>query len=350
MNIFRMTIYLIIINFKDFGYWFWTLCYPLLLCALFMMTTSNMSNTELEDINAGIENDHPLSEALASIEFINLETMTEDAAVEQMEAGEMAAYVHGDYELLVTESGFNQTVMEDVLTQMQSTVESGIPPQHFDMDASFIDASSQDTQPETVLFYSLIAMIAFYGMFSSIEFISTMQPNLSHMGARFAASPYSKGKLLAASVIGAMALNLFSNTFILIVIIIFYQINLFTELWPTIFLLITANFTGVGFGLILGLVPKINAAAKTIIAIVLIIGLAALSGLMGPPLKQVIDGNLPWINTFNPVARLTDTMYRINFLGNFNDYWSTVIFLAALALAFYTITLVVLRRKQYDSI
>src|SRR5699024_544614 len=101
---------------------------------------------------------------------------------------------------------------------------------------------------------------------------------------------------------------------------------------------------------ILGLVSKINAAAKSIIAVVLIIGLAALSGLMGPALKQVVDDNLSWLNTFNPVARLTDTMYRINFLGNFNDYWYTVIFLAALALVFYAITLVVLRRKQYDSI
>lgn len=350
MNIFRMTYYLINISFKDFGFWFWTLCYPLLLTGLFIMTTANMTSGELEDINVGIEKGQETRAVIEEIEFINMTVMTESEAVTKMKEDEIAGYIHGENDLLVTESGFNQTVLEMTLNQIEKISSAGIPYENYDFGAQFIEANSQEAQPESVLFYSLIAMIAFYGMFSGIEFITSMQPNLDPMGARFAASPYSKAKFLFSSVIGSLCLNLLTNIIILTVIIKFYKINLFTELWPTLLLLFTANLTGIGLGLLIGLIPKINAGMKTTISVIFIIGLSALSGLMGPFIKVIIENSLPWVNTFNPLARLTDTMYKINFLGNYNDYWMTIGILTAYAAIFYGITLLSLRRKQYDSI
>lgn len=350
MNIFRMTYYLVNISFKDFGFWFWTLCYPLLLTGLFIMTTANMTSGALEDIDVGIQKDQEVSDVIEEIDFINMTVMTESEAVTKMKEDEIAGYIHGQNELLVTESGFNQTVLEMVLNQIEKISNAGIPYENYDFEAQFIEENSQEAQPEAVLFYSLIAMIAFYGMFSGIEFMTSMQPNLDPMGARFAASPYKKAKFLLASVLGALLLNLLTNIIILTVIINLYKINLFTELWPTLFLLFIANLTGIGLGLLIGLIPKINAGMKIAISVIFIIGLSALSGLMGPFIKVIIENNFPWVNALNPLARLTDTMYKTNFLGNYNDYWMTIGILTAYAVVFFGITLLSLRRKQYDSI
>ena len=351
MNIFRMTYYLISISFKDFGFWFWTLCYPLLLTGLFIMATSNMTVGELENIDVGIQEDQELTEVIEDIDFINMTVMSEEEAVSEMKQGDLSGYIHGDNKLLVTETGFDQTVLEMVINQIEKVAGSGIPYENYDFEAQFIEENSQEAQPEAVLFYSLIAMIAFYGIFSGIQFMSSMQPNLDPMGARFAASPYSKVKFLSASVLGALILNLATNFLILAVIIILYKINLFTELGPTLGLLFIANLTGIGLGLIIGLLPKINAGMKTTVSVIFIIGLAALSGLMGPFIKIIlIENNLTWVNTLNPLARLTDTMYKINFLGNYDDYWATIGMLTGYAAVFFSITLLSLRRKQYDSI
>lgn len=350
MNIFRMTYYLVNISFKDFGFWFWTLCYPLLLTGLFIMTTANMTSGALEDIDVGIQKDQEVGEVIEEIDFINMTVMTESEAVTKMKEDEIAGYIHGQNELLVTESGFNQTVLEMVLNQIEKISNAGIPYENYDFEAQFIEENSQEAQPEAVLFYSLIAMIAFYGMFSGIEFMTSMQPNLDPMGARFAASPYKKAKFLLASVLGALLLNLLTNIIILTVIINLYKINLFTELWSTLFLLFIANLTGIGLGLLIGLIPKINAGMKIAISVIFIIGLSALSGLMGPFIKVIIENNFPWVNALNPLARLTDTMYKTNFLGNYNDYWMTIGILTAYAVVFFGITLLSLRRKQYDSI
>lgn len=352
MVILRMIKYLIIINFKDFGYWFWTLCYPLLLCGLFTMTTDSMSSAQIEDIEVGIEPGHSVAEVLDTMDFIILSELDETEAVEKMKAGELDGYVHGstEIELLVTETGIKQTIIQSVLDQIRSVDASGIPYQNFNYNQEYIIPDSQNAQPETIMFYALISMITIYGMFSAIEFISSMQPNLSLMGARFSASPYSKWKFLFSSIASSLLLNIFSNTIVLIAIAIFYQSALFTEFWPTLLLLFMANLTGVGLGLLIGLIPRINANIKTTIAVIFMIALSFLAGLMGPDTKAAIGENIPWLNTFSPLARLTDTMYRINFLDNYSDYWATIGLLLTYTLLLFGVTLLVLRRKQYDRI
>ncbi|GAB3057841.1 ABC transporter permease [Salinicoccus sesuvii] len=352
MGILRMIRYLISINFKDFGYWFWTLCYPLLLCGLFTMTTGSMSDAEIEDISVGIESGNPTAEVFNTMDFIVLSELDEAQAVEQMKSGELDGYVHGNeqIELLVTDIGIKQTIIQSILDEINNIEMSGIPYQNFDYEQEYIIPDSQNTQPETIMFYALVSMITIYGMFSAIEFISTMQPNLSHMGARFSASPYSKWKFILSSIASSLLLNIFSNTIVLVAIATFYQISLFNELRPTLLLLFMANLTGIGMGLLIGLIPRITANIKTTIAVILMISLSFLAGLTGPGGKVEIAENLPWLSRFSPLTRLTDTMYRINFLGNYSDYWATIGFLLTYTLLLFGVTLLVLRRKQYDHI
>lgn len=350
MGIFRMTYQMMLINFKDFGYWFWTLLYPLLLSTLFILTTSNITGDGMEDIPVGITEEHQLTSTLDEIEILEVTETTESEALSLMEDDELSGFINEENELLVTESGINQTILESVLNEINQVYESGIPFENFSFDNNFIVETDADREPQVVLFYSLIAMMVFYTMFSSIEFITTVQPNLSAMGARFQAGPYSKIKLLLASAAGALVLGLLTNFIIITFLMIFYEGPLFSEFPATILLLIVGNITGIGIGFAVGLVPKINANFKTFVGLIFLLALTFSAGMIGPAVRVLVNEHLPMLNSLNPVARLTDTLFKINLMDNFDDYMMTLGILIGIAVVMFMLTLFALRRKQYDSL
>lgn len=352
MHILRIAYYILLINFKDFGYWFWTLCYPLLMATLFMVTTSNASNPEIQDIEVGIEADNPYITAFENIDFINIHETTESGAMEMMENDEITGFVTADQNLIVTESGFSQTILESVLNQTVQMTESNIPFENFDFTESFVTQTdlNSDSDPLVIMFYALLGMIAFYSMFSGIDLISSVQPNLSNQGARFNTTPFSKLKFLFASSISALFLGLFSNIVIIIYLMMFSQSTLFEDLPKTLLLILVANISAIGIGLAIGTIPKLTVNFKTVTAVITVIFLAFLSGMAGPDLKNLLDTHVPIVNTLNPVARVTEEMLRINILDSSDGYWMTILYLIGIGLLFLLISLTVLRRKQYDSI
>lgn len=350
MCILKMTYQMVLINFKDFGYWFWTLLYPLLLSTLFILTTSNLTGDGTEDIPVGIAEEHQLTVILEEIDILEVTETTESQAITLMEDDELSGFITEDDELLVTGSGLNQTILESVLNEIIQMYESGIPAENFSFDNNIIVETDTDREPQVVMFYSLIAMMVFYSMFSSIEFVTTMQPNLSTMGARFQSSPYSKMKLLLSSALGALGLGLLTNSLIIAFLMIFYQGTLFNSFLPTVLLLIFGNIAGIGIGFAVGLFPKLNANFKTFVGIIVLIALTFSAGMIGPAVRVLVNEHLPLLNSLNPVARLTDTLFKINLMDNFDDYILTLGILAAIAVIMFVFTLVALRRKQYDSL
>lgn len=348
MNILRMTYQMMLINFKDFGYWFWTLLYPLLLSTLFILTTSNITGDSMEDIPVGIEEGHMLVDVLGEIDFLEVVETSEAEAIPLMEDGELSGYISAADELIVSESGLDQTILESVLNEIYQVYESGIPFENFSFESNFISETEADREPQVVMFYSLLGMMVFYTMFSSIEMIATMQPNLSNMGARFEASPYNKLKLLTASSAGALLLGLMTNTAVIIFLSIFYDGVLFNAFLPTLVLLIAGNLAGIGIGLVAGIAPVLNANFKTVVGIVVLMVLTFAAGMIGPGIRELLNDNFPLFNRLNPVALFTDTLFRINLMDNFDDYFTTVGMLISIAAVTFIITLFALRRKQYD--
>lgn len=350
MHTLRIAYYMLMISFKDFGYWFWTLCYPLLMATLFIVTTSNVNDTELQNIEVGIDSGHPYAETFESIEFLNVHEISENEALTMMEDDELSGFVTSEQDLIVSDSGFEETVLESVLNQMKQMAESGIPFEDFDFTQSFVAETDLNSNPTVILFYSLLAMTAFYSMFSSIDLISSIQPNLSHQGARFNTTPFSKFKFLFANSIGALFLGLFSNIIIIGYLMLFSETALFEDFISTFLFILVGNISAIGIGFAIGLIPKLSINFKTVTAVITVIFLAFLSGMAGPDLKNLIDENMPLVNTINPVAHVTDTMLRINILNNYDDYWTTILYLLGIGLLFSLLSLIALRRKQYDSI
>src|SRR5690625_1392812 len=130
MGILKMTYQMVLINFKDFGYWFWTLLYPLLMSTLFILTTSNITGDGMEDIPIGITEEHQLADILEEVEILEVTETTESQALTLMEGDELSGFITEDNELLVTSSGLDQTILESVLNEITQMYESGRSEEH----------------------------------------------------------------------------------------------------------------------------------------------------------------------------------------------------------------------------
>lgn len=78
--------------------------------------------------------------------------------------------------------------------------------------------------------------------------------------------------------------------------------------------------------------------------------LSFLSGLMSPDIKLAIDKNIPILGKINPISIVSNTLYRINMLGNAKDLSQGIILLGAYSLALMGVSYLFLRRNQYDSL
>ena len=350
MNLLRLTKYLLIINFKDFGFLFWTVFYPIALITIFMATTSNLGPESLSDIEMAVDKNYEYGMILDQIDFIKSEEMTEDAAKNALANEEIVGFVTSDGNLIVENSGFDSSILESVINQIHQTSLLGISPENFNYDTNFIKSTDMDIAPQVVMYYSTLAMISFYTIFTSMELITSMRPNLSVMGSRFSASPFKKSSYIIASSIASLLLGLLTCGLVIGFLMIFYQDDLFSNFPATFLIILAGNIAGLGLGFIIGLIPNININVKSVVPVVFIVGLAFLSGLMGPGLRTVLNQKLPIINELNPLAHVTDVIYRVNLMDSFEGYWTAVFYLIGITLVSCIITLVALRRKQYDSL
>lgn len=351
MEIIRLFIFTLKINLRDFGYWFWTLIYPLLLAAVFVFTTQNIvSQSSVSTIVVGVEDDGLYNTILSEIDLIETIEMSEATARDQLSEEEITAFVYNSGDMLVESSGIQQTIVSSIVNDIHHVIESDIGFLNFDFDKSYITAEDFESEPQIVMFFSLLGMVSFYSMFSVLEFLTKIQPNLSFQGARFYASPFSKFQMIISNILASISLGVVTNAAVLVFLMIVYQGTLFDQLIPTLGLLLLGNIAGAGLGLFLGVIPLKNEGFKTTIGILTTLFFSFTGGLAGSEPRRIIIENFPLLHQYNPIGQLTDTMYQINYMGNYDNYLFTASLLLGIFIVGVVLAVIFLRRKQYDSI
>lgn len=351
MELFRLASFTLKINVRDFGFWFWMLIYPLLLATMFIITTQNIiSSATADDINIGVEDENIYYMTLSEIDILDVEIYSIEEASTALENEEITAFVETNGNMIVNSSGLDETIVSSIVNNIHQVIESDIDIQYYDFETSYIETQDFSSQPEILMFFSLIGMFSFYSLFAVMEFMTKMQPNLSEQGARFYASPVKKSQIISSNVIASILMGLLTNGALIVFLMIVYQGELFDQMWMTLLLMLAGNIAGAGIGLLLGILPIRNEGFKTSIAIIFTLFLAFGGGLGGPVLRELIIENLPLLHRLNPIGQLTDTMYQINFMANFDSYLSTVILLLSIFVISVIIALFALRGQQYDSL
>ncbi|MCF6460384.1 ABC transporter permease [Clostridium sp. Cult3] len=336
--------------FRDFGYIFWSLLYPLILISFFNIAFSGMINMKLENIDVGIREGNPIEYTLDEIEFINIHKTNDEEITEKLDNEQIHGFIDENLNLAVKKSGINQTIIKEIVEQIKQMQKLNRPIENYDFEANYIVDRNQKANSTAVVFYSLIAMVSTYGISAGIVTVSLIQANLSNIGARISITPLKKQNFLLAGIIVALLLNLTANIGLLLFSKYVLKIELFNEIKYSALLIIMGNLFGVSLGVFIGASNKKSIDEKILIGVASTLFLSFLSGMMGPWMKVVIDEHVPILAKINPISIISNNLYRINLLQSTKTVGEGILILCIYCLALIFMSYIFLRRKSYDSI
>src|SRR5699024_10610287 len=182
--LFRNSIYQGKNNYRDFGFLFWSLLYPVILVSFFYTAFSGIANIEYENINIGLEADNPISPILGTMDIVNKRVVLKNKSSDELHKCHIDGFINKDLTITVKDSGINQTIIKEIVEQIRQMQSLNIPMENFDFTVDYTISESQKSNGILVIFYSLIAMVSTYSVFSGIETVSLAQGNLSNLGSR----------------------------------------------------------------------------------------------------------------------------------------------------------------------
>lgn len=337
-------------TFRDMSFTFWGLMYPIILAGFFYVAFSGITNMELETINIGIEETNPVAGILEEIDVVNIVILDKEQVSSSLESETIDGFIKEDLNIIVLKSGLNQTVIKGISDQIVQTMSLGESARNIDFQVDYLESKTQQANGLLVIFYSLIAMVSTYGVFAGIETVVLSQANLSNLGARINTTPIKKSTLLISGMIVGLLINMGANVLLFLFLQYVLKLNLFTNFAYSILFIVLGNIFGISLGLFIGSSNKRSPGVKTMISIIVTLFLSFLSGLMNPGIKVLIEKNAPMLSRLNPIAIITNSLYKINLLENTKNLMPGMIVLLVYSIILMTISYLFLRRSQYDSI
>ncbi len=335
---------------RDKSFMFWSFIYPILMITFFQLAFSGLINRKMEPIKTGIEVNSPYKSVLSQIEVLQLEEMDRTVAEAALKEKKITGWVSAEGKLVVAGSEMQQTVLKEVLDHVQQVNAMELPFEKFRFDLEYVKKQPQKANPMSLPFYSMLGMVSLYGMFGTLEFTRMFQANLSSTAARINTSPLQRGRMLFSAFAVAMLLNFAVNLLTIGYMQWVAKLNLFADLPRSTAIVLGANLVGVALGTLIGSIGSLNMDTKTGLCIGSSIFLSMMAGMMNPEVRNHIANTAPLLQKLNPVANLTDNLYRLNLLGDTRSFWPGLGVFAAQTLCLLLVAAIFMRRKQYDSL
>lgn len=338
-------------TFRDKNFVFWTIMYPLILTTFFYLAFGSLLVTKEVKFNVGIEKDAGLDIVFGNVPVFELKSFTAAEAEHALKEREIVAFVNKDLEVTVSQSGSGQSVVQNsvqIMKQLIYAFENGANEKAFQPEQEYVKEKTMELSPFSALFYTILAMVSFYGFFGIIDVISGIQANISDLGKRMCVSPVRKFPYIVGNVLLVFLLNLLSNLLVIAYMNYILKIELFSDYPRSIALLAAGNLLGVCMGIYVGgltLKPQVKAA----IGIGVPILMSAFAGMMSIEIKGMIMRYFPIVDKLNPASIITGGLYRVNLFGNDKGYLFGMSILLGLSVLFLVLAVGTLRRKSYDS-
>lgn len=356
---------------------FWTLVFPIILATFFNLAFSNLTSSENFDaVDVALvekQENNGFKEILQSLDqddnkLINLKITNLSDAKELLKDEKISGYylIDSSIELIVNDSGINETILESIINEylsLQSTINNigSINPDiiynnilnQLDLNQNHfkqIDIG-KNTDSTVIYFYTLIGMNCLNASFCGLRANSQIEANLSRQGTRINISPISKLVTIISSLITSFIIQ-FSIMMVLMAYLVFgLKVNFGNQISYIILLIAIGCFTGIALGNFIGNVLKFkNEDNKISFLSSFSLILSFFSGMMIMDIKYWIQNNLPIFSYLNPVNLITDGLYALYYYDNLNRYTTNMTCLFIIGLILLLGSLIIARRKQYDSI
>lgn len=200
-----------------------------------------------------------------------------------------------------------------------------------------------------IYFYAAIAYICIFFMSSGIEIVRGNEANFSPQALRSTMAPIPKAyRFIVTFISWAIPSILIVNC----IILIYYlnDVSLGNEPFKVSLIVTLGVLVGLLMGTTIAALLKSNANLMQAIAIGLPLVLGAFSGMMSAGLKVLVNENFPWFNKVNPVSLINDGIYYLNNYPTNDAYKQNVLILATYIIILLALTIIGLRRTDYESL
>ena len=211
----------------------------------------------------------------------------------------------------------------------------------------FNSLSSKKLDLATIEYFSLIAMACLSGAYISMFTINSILANMSEHGKRVATSPVKKRTLILSGLLSAFLTHLTLLLLIFLFNILILQIDYGGDLPHIIFISVCGSFAGLSLGLCIGSLIKAPDMIKVNIITFIYLFCCFLSGMMGPPIKYLVDSHASLINLINPANMIVDGLYSLNIYDTFDRFNFNLLSLLIFSFICIILSITVIRKQKY---
>ena len=356
---------------------FWLMIFPIVLGLCFKIAFDGIyeKTTKFSTVPAAVveteENEifHSVIDTIVDSDepLLSVTYTDEENALELLKSGDITGIIYVDEKLSVTVAGegieetilisfveqytTQEKIIRDTIKKDPFKAEAVVSALSEEMDIlNEIPLTGGNTDNFAQYFYNLIAMVALYGTLTGLHITIGNQANLSALGARKNCSPTPKSISLAASLTGRYIVQ----TVCMIICVTFVEFVLKIDLGsklPLVYLAsIIGGTVGVSMGFFVGSIGSLREELKVGVSVAFSMLLCFLSGLMVADMKAIIAENIPWLNSINPAAVISDSFYCLNIYDDYERFTVKIITMLIISAVFVLLGFVLSRRKKYASL
>ncbi len=200
-------------------------------------------------------------------------------------------------------------------------------------------------------YYALLGFAAVMSITVAITAVSAARANTAAVGARRQVSAASPARQLLVCVAASFAVSfaalLLAFSFMLVVL----GVDFGGREGLAVVALAMCALMATGLGAVVGAVPKISLPGKMGLATGLTCLCSLFAGLYGEPAMQLADRiaqTAPWASLVNPAVQAANAFYDLTYYDSLEPFCSTFAALAVMAIVFFAVAAVLMRRQSYE--
>lgn len=355
---------------------FWTLLFPLILATFFNLALSKVFDNEgFNPARVAVVVNQPNAQFQALLDELSIDNENQlldvqytslDNAKEKLNNDEVDGYlvIGESLEIIVNENGISQTIIQNIVDTYQQNVHTintiaTYHPQSIaellqknnDYQQNYFESENLASLDATVVyFYTLIGMTCMYGGFWGLKISTNIEANLSRQGTRIQVSPSSKFKLVFTGMLAAFVCQYLSVAILLLYLNYGLHVALGNQIGYIMILMAVGSYVGLTIGNLIGNLLRCSENTKISILTSSSLFCSFLSGMMIIDMKYLIQEYIPILSYINPVNLITDALYALYYYPTYERFFFNLSILGCIGLLLSFISIILSRRKKYESL
>ncbi len=343
-------------SLRDKGYMFWAFLWPILLYFIYSVTIGNIDRVDkidFSDIKVVVVEDSLKKNIFSQIGF----TVTEDSlenAQKLLEDKKISGYITKDNKLHINAKNENTTVIKEILREYINVRSVFSETNSFPVKKENIVIKSIVDRPgasPVVLFYfALVSLFILTSTTVGVDLFCKISADKDEQGVRLNIVPRSKIRMFFEGYLTSSLVHIFIS--ITITVFVTYVMNIpFKDLlFEIIGLIIIGTFFSISLGIIISSIIKLKREALTGITVLLNLILCFFGGMMNVSILHFVQTKLNFLTYINPANLISQALQGSYYYGDLNIYFRNLGILSIMAIVCFTLSVLIVRRRRYESL